>query len=238
MDPDGAGYAGAFQMDAQNRIELEMGARVVGFSRANPSDNPGLEAAVTRLEGEVTKAKELVNQEATGVLTVEVSVLTKDQIREALTGRIRLLQGVARAAAVEVPGVAARIKLRSGRVGETVFLAASKVALAQATEQKELFTKYGMPVGFLEEFGPMIQQYEATMDQKSAGFRSHVGANAELEARVSSIMSLVRHLDALNKHRFREDAERLSAWKSARNVHWPRGEKAPKAKKPGSEGAA
>lgn len=186
-------------MDAQNRIELEMGARVVAFSRANPSDNPGLEAAVTRLDGEVRKAKALIDQEVTGKVKVEVSVVSKEQIREALTARIRMLQGVARAAAVEAPGTAVRIKLRSGRMGETAFLAAANVALAQATEQKELFTKYGMPAG--------------------------------------SIMSLVRHLDALNKHRFRDDAERLSAWKSARNVHWPRGEK-PAKKTPGSEGAA
>ena len=34
-------------------------------------------------------------------------------------------------------------------------------------------------------------------------------------------MQLVRQLDALNRFRFRKDAEALGAWRSARNVAWP-----------------
>jgi hypothetical protein len=225
-------------MDAENLIELEMGTRVVAFSKANPSDNPGQEAAVAKLDEKVARAKALVNQGATGHLTVHASVLTKDEVRDALTVKIRLLQGVARAAAVEVPGVGARIRLRNGRPGNTAFLASAQLALAQATEFQELFTKYGMPAGFLEEFGALVKEFEASLDEKDAGLRTHVGANAELDATMSDIMMLVKQLDAINRHRFRKDAERLAAWKSARNVHWPDAPKAPKGKKPGSEGAA
>jgi hypothetical protein len=228
-------------MDAGNLIELEMSTRVVAFSKANPSDNPGQEAAVAKLDEKVAKAKALVNRGDTGHLTVRASVLTKDEVREALTVKIRLLQGVARAAAVEVPGVGARIRLRGGRPGNTAFLASAQLALAQATEFQELFTKYGMPPGFLEEFGSLLRQFEASLDEKNLGLRTHVGANAELEATMSDIMMLVKQLDAINRHRFRKDPERLAAWKSARNVHWPDGPKAAKAAKDGksgSEGAA
>lgn len=34
-------------------------------------------------------------------------------------------------------------------------------------------------------------------------------------------MLIVRQLDALNRLRFRSDAEALAAWKSARDVAWP-----------------
>jgi hypothetical protein len=34
-------------------------------------------------------------------------------------------------------------------------------------------------------------------------------------------MLIVRQLDALNRFRFRSDAESLAAWKSARDVAWP-----------------
>ncbi len=225
-------------MQAGNLIELEMGTRVVAFSMANPSDNPGQEAAVAKLDEKVARAKALVNQGATGHLTVRASVLTKEQVREALTAKIRLLQGVARAAAVEVPGVGARIRLRGSRPGNTTFLASAQLALAQATEFQELFTKYGMPAGFLEEFGSLVKEFEASLDQKDAGLRTHVGANAELDATMADIMMLVKQLDAINRHRFRKDPERLSAWKSARNVHWPNGAKAAAKKKGGTEGAA
>jgi hypothetical protein len=38
-------------------------------------------------------------------------------------------------------------------------------------------------------------------------------------------MLIVRQLDALNRFRFRKDAESLAAWKSARDVAWPMPEK-------------
>jgi hypothetical protein len=41
----------------------------------------------------------------------------------------------------------------------------------------------------------------------------------------AELMHLVRQLDALNEFRFRNDAEALGAWRSARNVPWPNGEK-------------
>jgi hypothetical protein len=37
----------------------------------------------------------------------------------------------------------------------------------------------------------------------------------------SEIMLDVRQLDALNRFCFRNDAESLAAWKSARDVAWP-----------------
>jgi hypothetical protein len=225
-------------MQSGNLIELEMATRVVAHSRANPSDNPGQEAAVQKLEEKVAKAKALMNQEGAGHVTVRASVLTREQLRDALILKIRLLQGVARAAAVEVPGVGTRIRLRGSRPGNITFLASCEQASAQATEFQELFSKYGMPPGFLEEFGGLVKEFEASLDDKDAGLRTHVGANAELDATMSDIMMLVKQLDAINKHRYRKDPEKLSAWKSARNVHWPRGEKAAAKKKGGSEGAA
>ena len=42
---------------------------------------------------------------------------------------------------------------------------------------------------------------------------------------VAEIMDLVRQLDTINRFRFRDDAESLAAWRSARNVAWPVGDK-------------
>ncbi len=230
-------------MDGRNLIRLEMGSRVLGFSRANPSDNPGLEAVVTRLEESVVRAKGLLTQEATGQQTEHASVLTKEELRAAITALMRVLLGVARPAAVEVPGVAAKIKVRGGRTGNLVFLASAQVALAQATEMRELFTKHGMPQGLLEELGALVAQFAVSLDEKEMGFRTHVGANANLDATVSDIMMIVKQLDALNRHRFRKDSERLGIWKAVRNVHWPHpvaGEAATQepGKKDGAEPAA
>jgi hypothetical protein len=42
----------------------------------------------------------------------------------------------------------------------------------------------------------------------------------------------MRQLDALNRFRFRSDAESLAAWKSARDVAWPAPPEVGEAKKP------
>jgi hypothetical protein len=59
------------------------------------------------------------------------------------------------------------------------------------------------------------------LNQQHNGRAAQVGAQAELDAVTSEIMLIVRQLDALNRFRFRSDAESLAAWKSAREVAWP-----------------
>jgi hypothetical protein len=222
-------------MNAENRIKLEMATRVFEFSRANPTDNPGQEAAVTRLGEGITRARSLMDQEVKGQDTVHASVLTKDEIREAITEAVKLLAGVARAARVEVPGVVARFRIRRGRGSDQSFLARARVALEQATELKDPFTRFGMPQGVLEELSVLVQQFDAALNQKNAGFRSQVGASGDLEVTIAELMEIVKQLDALNRHRFRTLGELRSAWKNARDVHWPAGQE-PKARKTATGG--
>jgi hypothetical protein len=78
-----------------------------------------------------------------------------------------------------------------------------------------------MPETFLDELGAALDKFEQALNEKHNGRAAHVGARAELEAVTSEIMLIVRQLDALNRFRFRSDAESLAAWKSARDVAWP-----------------
>jgi hypothetical protein len=81
-----------------------------------------------------------------------------------------------------------------------------------------------MPDPFPDDLGRMLGEFEAAINGRHAGQAAHVGAHADLEAVTAEIMQLVRQLDALNQFRFRNDAEALGAWRSARNVPWPAGE--------------
>ena len=87
-----------------------------------------------------------------------------------------------------------------------------------------------MPDTFPEDLGGMLDRFEAALNEKHAGRTAHVGARAELNAVTAEVMQLVGQLDALNRFRFKKDAEAIGAWRSARNVAWPlndRGEGAP-----------
>jgi hypothetical protein len=215
-------------MKSDTRIRLEMGTRVRGFNRDHPSDNPGHAAAVARLEEQLARAEVLAQQERAGHLSVRATVLYKTERRRILRDGLRLLAGVADAAASEAAGATAPLTMPHDTTNHRAFLTAAKVALTQATSQRELFLKYGMAPDFLGEFSTTLNQYEEAINQKSAAQTAHVGARADLDQVAGEIMHTVEQLDVLNRHRFRNDHELLAAWKSARNVAWP-------TRKPGGE---
>jgi len=219
-------------MNEQMLVQFETGTRVLDFSRANPSGNPGQEAAVARLDVAVGKARTLMDQEVTGVQAVHGSVLSRDEIREAITGMVRVQLAVAKAARNELSASAVELKLRSGNSSNMLFLAQAKTAFAKGLAHREVLEKYGLPAGFLDEFKLLLDQFEASLSDTNAGRRAHTGAHAYLESLIEEIMQIVRQLDALNTHRFKADPERRGAWKNARDVHWPngRGAKVQKAK--------
>jgi hypothetical protein len=97
--------------------------------------------------------------------------------------------------------------------------------LLTTLSHRELLLRYGLPETFLEELGAALDRFEHVLNEKHAGRAAHVGARAELGAVSAEIMLIVRQLDALNRFRFRNDAESLAAWKSARDVAWPAQEK-------------
>ncbi|CAN5822864.1 hypothetical protein BH24GEM1_BH24GEM1_25070 [soil metagenome] len=94
-----------------------------------------------------------------------------------------------------------------------------------ALAHRELLQRYGIPDSFPDDLGLKLDGFETALNDKHAGQTAHLGANADLEAVTAEIMQLVRQLDALNRFRFRNDPESLGAWRSARNVAWPAGER-------------
>ncbi len=212
-------------MNISIRRKLEMAARVRDFARAHPDDNQGHTAAVARLEDRVARAEALAQQEVTGRKTVTGAVVAREQLRGEIRGTVALLAGLARPAAREEPELAAGIVRPRANVSNQSFLTGARVAAATAVGHRELLQRYGMPDTFPEDLGGMLDRFEATLNEKHAGRAAHVGARAELDAVTAEIMQLVRQLDALNRFRFRGDAEALGAWRSARNVAWPLNER-------------
>jgi hypothetical protein len=124
------------------------------------------------------------------------------------------------------PGIGARASSRFQHTPRTklshqAFLTRARVAAANGSSHRDLLIRYGMPETFLDELRAVLDQFEHALNEKHNGRAAQVGARAELEAVTSEIMLIVRQLDALNRFRFRKDAESLAAWKSARDVAWP-----------------
>ena len=207
-------------MNADTRIRLDMGARVRGFCRAHPSDDPGHAGLVARLEDRLDRAAALAEQQRTGQVTAHASVLSKDDLKVLIRDQLQVLSGAAELAAMDEPGLDARLEAPPLDSNQQAFLTAARVALTQATPIKDLLIKHGMPTTYLEDLTAQVAHYEQAVDNKQAARSAHVGASADLEAVATEVMLIVKLLDRIKRVQFRKDAELLAAWKSARDVAW------------------
>lgn len=213
-------------MDALIRIKLEVGGRVVGFCRAHPSDNPGLNEAVDRLEGLLARAKSLDAQHRKGEIVVRASVLNKTDLRVTIRDGIALVAGLAGIASEEQPDLEVRIRTPLLKDNQPAFVTASRVAVEQARSVEPLLRTYGLPETLLTELSAALDRFETEVAVKETGRNTQVGATADLDKVTGQVMRILRQLDRLNRHRFRGNAELLAAWTRARNLPYPAREKA------------
>ncbi len=114
----------------------------------------------------------------------------------------------------------------------TVWRTAARAIADQALARKELFLRHGLSEAMLTDLVSTLDQYDAASDRVNSGRGAHVGATADLDAVTRDNMRMVDLLDGLNRYRFRDDAERLAAWESARNLPSPTREEPPPAGDP------
>ncbi|HEV8357139.1 MAG TPA: hypothetical protein VGQ17_10285 [Gemmatimonadales bacterium] len=108
-----------------------------------------------------------------------------------------------------------------GNAPHKTFFTAASAMLARAVQEKDLLLGLGLGESFLDELARNVAEFDEVTTQAHEGRRSHVGARADLSAVTDEIQDLVVVLDGLNRTRFRDDAELLAAWESARNVVGP-----------------
>jgi hypothetical protein len=208
-------------MKGSIRRKLDMAARVRDFVRAHPDANPGHTAAAERLADRLARAEVLAQQAVAGRRAVAGAIASRGNLRQEIAEGLALLAALARGAAREEPDLAAGIARPDSGASNQAFLTRGRVAAATAATHRDLLQRYGMSETFPDDIGRMLDGFEAALNEKHAGQTAQVGAHADLDAVTAEVMQLVRQLDALNRFRFRGDAEALGAWRSARNVAWP-----------------
>ena len=225
-------------MKTATRIKLDMAGRALEFSRAHPDQNPSTALVATHLGDLVERANTLAQQHHANTAAVAGAVTRKNQLRDLITVQLTALAGTSKVAAVTKPDLTLHRRQPRTRVGGGIFLTIARVAVAEATANRELFLKSGMPADLLETLTAELDEYEQLVAQQRNAAAAHVGAAAELESVTTDIMGVIRHLDVLNRLRFRGQAELIAAWRSARNATWPLDKPVPSAGTPGEEQAA
>jgi hypothetical protein len=205
-------------MRARTRRKLEMGARVLEFSRLHPDTSPGYVAAATRLQETLDRATQLARQQLDGRSEVRAATARKRDLRRLMRqAHLDHVISVAEVAAAEEPELLQKFTFPETPSYLSFQTAASSIA-AEAQSRKDLLVKHGLSEEVLSGLMVALEQFEAAQNQSAAGRIAHVGATAELMTVADELVQVVRVMNGLNRLRFAADSELLAAWESASNV--------------------
>jgi hypothetical protein len=98
------------------------------------------------------------------------------------------------------------------------FLNGVKGLLEKAGAQKDLLVSMGMSHTLLDDLSAGLSEFETTLQSSRTGRRDHVGASGDLVVMITAIGDQVRVLDGLVRYRFGDNAELMTAWRSARTI--------------------
>ena len=222
-------------MDSALRLKVTMAVRVRDLLVANPFGDEAADQVSAQFVAQVERAHALLTQQESGELAARTATRHRRALRrEMLQVPLRHLVTIARSVAVANPGVASGIRRPAFGRSEEAFQASVRALMQEVESHRELFVASGMSPESLDELNAQLAAYQEAVGEANAGRRAHTGARAELRAVTRELMRLLNQLDGIVVYRYRDRADLLGSWKSARNVAWP----APEPAKSGEAGPA
>jgi hypothetical protein len=206
-------------MNAESRRKIEMGNSALKFTGVHPDTDPGAAPAVAKLERLVGRADELAAAQRDGMIDVRAAAARKVALRrEMLAVPIAHLAQVGAVAAREEHELGKMFRFKPGASTFLAFRTAARGMASAAEAHKETLEKHGLVPSVLEEFGRMLDEFDAAVALGNDGRVAHLGATRELKAVAQEIVRTVRLMDGRNRLRFAEDGELLGSWLGASRV--------------------
>ena len=200
-------------MDAKSRRKIEMGTRALEFSRAHPDTEPGTVAAAAKLAQLVARANEVAGAQRDGLIHTRAASARKTELRrEMLAVPIAHLADVGEVAAREEHELGKTFRFKPGATTFLAFRTAARGMASAAEAHKETLAKHGLALSVLEEFGRMLDEFDAAVALGIDGRTAHLGATRELKAVAQEIVRTVRVMDGRNRQRFGDDGQLLGSW--------------------------
>jgi hypothetical protein len=209
-------------MTSRMLVRVAMIRRVRNLLQAHPLGYPQGEEVAAQFIKQAEQVDILLTQTESGEQTRRASVNNRRELRRLMTKvTLRHVLKVARLVAPTHPEVASGIQRPPVGRSEATFLASVRAIVTAVEAQKELFFQFGLSEAGLTELKAQVDAFENSVEEANAGLRAHTGARAELRSLVKELMRRVQMLDGIIGLTFRDKAEILGSWQSARNVAWP-----------------
>jgi hypothetical protein len=205
-------------MNREVRSKLEMTARVVNVSDAEPDTDGGHRLSVERLKQVQAEMEQVAAIQRNGRIDVHTSAVEKRRLRrEMLAGPIAHLTEVGMLAGRDHPALVDGFRYKAGN-NYVSHRTAARSLQTQAEAHKEVLTQYGLSEAVMEVYGDLLDQFDAVVKLGSDGRAKHTGATRRLNALALEAGRIVRVMDARNRLRFKHDQLALGAWLNASRV--------------------
>lgn len=209
-------------MNRRVSSRLEMGARALEFSRANPFESPGYATALKQLEEQLARSDQLAKEQQRGTTEVRAATARKDGLKRSIRrSQLVHLARVAQRASKELPELAQKFDLPRIPFRNLAFRTVARTMVEEAEQRKELLVKHGLVEQVLQSLGQSLDQFDEAVERGAEGRRVHIGAKANLDAVGDEVVQIVKILDGLNRFRFATEPDLLTAWTAACNVIGP-----------------
>jgi hypothetical protein len=206
-------------MRAVSRRVYEMCVRVLSWIAAHPDNEAGFVVLVTQLQALVARMAQVIGEQRDGQVDSRSASARKQALRRAaLAGPIAHLAQVGRMAARELHELASIFVFKPTADTLLAFQSTARSMFAAAQEHKEVLVKHGLSESVLEQFGKMLEEFDAAVTRGADGRTAHTAATRELAALTKEASAVVRAMDARNRLRFQDDRQALEQWISVRTV--------------------
>jgi len=211
---------------------------VLKWTGVHPDDEPGIVVLVTRLQALAARIAEVVAIQRSGIVDSRAASARRVAIKERVSSHIAHLAEIGGLASVELHELGKAFRLKPAADTYAAFRSAAGGMFAEAQTHKEVLVKYGLSASVLEEFGKLLEEFDAAVSLGKEGRIRHTAATRELAGLTVEARKIVRAMDARNRQRFQNDREALEQWISARTVlGTPRGSsRDPETPAPSGEG--
>lgn len=205
-------------MDIRTRKHIERSLRVVDFARQHPSDLPGYQDALVRLQDGLGRVAEAAEEEFGKRRAVTAAIAKREALRREITAELRILAGLARSAGVESVGTPIVLRYPGPKQNQVEFVAGARRVIEEATAQQELLGRFGLPEGHLDRTRAGLEQLAALQSERDEASRTHIGARLRLYKVVGDMRWIVEQMHSINLFRFRDQPDLLGMWRRARSL--------------------
>jgi hypothetical protein len=205
-------------MDTLMRKHLERALRVADFTRQHPSELPGYQDALARLEDRLAQISVVLQEEIGSRRGVKAAIAERLELRAQLAAELQMVAGIARTAGRESVGTPIVLRYPGPQRNQVQFLNGARQVVARAAAEEELLTRFGLPAGHLTSMASGLDTFAALLRQRDEASRGHVGARARLHALARELKAVVDQMDSINRFRFRKEPAMLAMWRTTRDL--------------------